>query len=84
MTRKPIEVKPFNNEEFGRRLFNTRRCFAKINVYQLSERSGTAPENIWRWEAGRGCPTVDSLFKLANGLGVPVSHLLGEDYIGVS
>jgi transcriptional regulator with XRE-family HTH domain len=47
-----------------------------LPALELSRRSGVARNTIAALEAGEGNPTVDTLYALANALGVPLSDLL--------
>src|SRR3954466_12763807 len=49
---------------------------AGLPALELSRRSGVARNTIAALEAGEGNPTVDTLYALANALGVPLSDLL--------
>src|SRR5919197_5232964 len=47
-----------------------------VSALELARRSGVARNTIAALEAGDGNPTVDTLYALANALGVPLSDLL--------
>ena len=47
-----------------------------ISVLELSRRSGVARNTIAALERGEGNPTVDTLYALADALGVPLASLL--------
>src|SRR5919197_1417246 len=47
-----------------------------VSALELARRSGVARGTIAALEAGEGNPTVDTLYALANALGVPLSDLL--------
>lgn len=47
-----------------------------MSALELARRSGVARGTIAALEAGEGNPTVDTLYALANALGVPLSDLL--------
>jgi transcriptional regulator with XRE-family HTH domain len=49
---------------------------AGLPALELSRRSGVARNTIAALEAGDGNPTLDTLYALANALGVPLSELL--------
>jgi transcriptional regulator with XRE-family HTH domain len=49
---------------------------AGLPALELSRRSGVARNTIAALEAGQSNPTVDTLYALANALGVPLSDLL--------
>ncbi len=66
--------------------FNLRvlREAAGLSVLELARRSGVARGTINTLEAGGGNPTVDTLYALANALGVPLADLLeapGEAHV---
>jgi transcriptional regulator with XRE-family HTH domain len=47
-----------------------------LSVLELSRRSGVARNTIAALERGEGNPTVDTLYALADALGVPLAELL--------
>jgi transcriptional regulator with XRE-family HTH domain len=47
-----------------------------MSVLELARRSGVARGTIAALEAGEGNPTLDTLYALADALGVPLSELL--------
>jgi transcriptional regulator with XRE-family HTH domain len=47
-----------------------------MSVLELSRRSGVARNTIAALERGEGNPTIDTLYSLADALGVPLSDLL--------
>ena len=47
-----------------------------VSVLELSRRSGVARNTIAALERGEGNPTVDTLYALADALGVPLATLL--------
>jgi transcriptional regulator with XRE-family HTH domain len=49
-----------------------------LSVVALAERSGVARATLTNLEAGRGNPTVDTLYALADALGAALSDLIGE------
>jgi transcriptional regulator with XRE-family HTH domain len=49
-----------------------------MSVLELSRRSGVARNTIAALERGEGNPTIDTLYSLADALGVPLSDLLVE------
>ena len=55
---------------------NLRALRGGVSVLELARRSGVARGTIAALEAGDGNPTVDTLYALANALGVPLSDLL--------
>jgi transcriptional regulator with XRE-family HTH domain len=52
------------------------RARTGVSLLELARRSGVARGTITALEAGDGNPTVDTLYALANALGVPLSELL--------
>jgi transcriptional regulator with XRE-family HTH domain len=55
---------------------NLRAARGSTSVLALSRRSGVARNTIAALERGEGNPTVDTLYALADALGVPLSSLL--------
>jgi transcriptional regulator with XRE-family HTH domain len=55
-----------------------RREAAGLSVLELARRSGVARGTITALEAHGGNPTVDTLYALADTLGVPLADLLDE------
>lgn len=55
---------------------NLRALRGGMSVLELSRRSGVARNTIAALERGEGNPTVDTLYALADALGVPLSALL--------
>jgi transcriptional regulator with XRE-family HTH domain len=49
-----------------------------MSVVTLAERSGVARATLTNLEAGRGNPTIDTLYALADALGAALSDLIGE------
>jgi transcriptional regulator with XRE-family HTH domain len=47
-----------------------------LSVLELSRRSGVARNTIAALERGEGNPTIDTLYSLADALGVPLADLL--------
>jgi transcriptional regulator with XRE-family HTH domain len=54
------------------------RAGRNLSVVALAERSGVARATLTKLEAGRGNPTVDTLYALADALGAALSDLIGE------
>ncbi|HZE38512.1 MAG TPA: XRE family transcriptional regulator [Stackebrandtia sp.] len=52
---------------------------AGISLSELARRSGIAKGTLSQLESGIGNPTIETVFSLSNGLGVPVSSLLNEN-----
>lgn len=50
-----------------------------VSLSQLAERSGVAKATLSSLEAGRGNPTIETLWAVASALGVPFSQLLSTD-----
>ncbi len=63
---------------FGDRL-RTLRINAGMSQKTLAERAGFKPPVIARYESGRVLPRPKAIKRLADALGVPVSHLDGSD-----
>ena len=57
---------------------NLRALRGTVSVLELSRRSGVARNTIAALERGEGNPTVDTLYSLADALGVPLSELLAR------
>ena len=55
---------------------NLRELRGEVSVLELSRRSGVARNTIAALERGEGNPTVDTLYALADALGVPLASLL--------
>ena len=55
-----------------------RRAAAGLSLAELARRSGVARATLTQLEAGDGNPTLETLYALANTLGVPLSDLLGD------
>jgi transcriptional regulator with XRE-family HTH domain len=55
-----------------------------MSVLELSRRSGVARNTIAALERGEGNPTLETLYALADALGVPLSELLVAPAGGVS
>ncbi|MFI8254067.1 helix-turn-helix domain-containing protein [Streptomyces filamentosus] len=53
------------------------RLYANLTQQTVCERSGLSRWTVQEVEAGRSSPTVDTLFLLADAIGVPASELLG-------
>jgi len=53
-----------------------------VSVLELSRRSGVARNTIAALERGEGNPTVDTLYALADALGVPLASLLEAPHEG--
>ena len=55
------------------------RARAGLSALELARRSGVARGTLAQLEAGQGNPTVDTLYALANALGVPLADLLERE-----
>lgn len=49
-----------------------------LSLVTLAERSGVARATLTKLEAGRGNPTIDTLYALADTLGAALGDLIGE------
>jgi transcriptional regulator with XRE-family HTH domain len=58
------------------RALNLRHLRGDMSALELSRRSGVARNTIAALEAGEGNPTLDTLYALADALGVPLAALL--------
>lgn len=56
---------------------NLRTLRGDVSVLELARRSGVARNTITALERGDGNPTLDTLYALADALGVPLATLLG-------
>lgn len=65
-------------ERVGARLRSLREQQG-LTLEQLSESSGLFPEAIGRAERGRHSPSLKTLFRIADGLGLPAHELLKLD-----
>jgi transcriptional regulator with XRE-family HTH domain len=63
--------------EVGRRV-RALRAAAALSVAELSRRSGVARATLMQLEGGAGNPTLDTLYGLADALGVPLSELIAR------
>src|SRR3954453_11147929 len=59
-----------------RTMIRLRELRGGMSALELSRRSGVARNTIAALERGEGNPTVDTLYALADALGVPLSSLL--------
>jgi transcriptional regulator with XRE-family HTH domain len=55
-----------------------RRQAEGVSLAELGRRSGVARATLTELEAGTGNPTLETLYALANALGVPLSDLITE------
>lgn len=63
--------------DFGNRLKEIREG-RKLSTTKLSKQSGLSQSYIWRIESGEKQPTLGTLRKLSQGLGMSLGELLGE------
>lgn len=63
--------------DIGDRIKKARRS-ENLTQAQLGARCGMADSAIRRYESGRGNPTLDTIQRIANALGVPAGELLGS------
>jgi transcriptional regulator with XRE-family HTH domain len=63
---------------------NLRSLRGDLSVLELARRSGVARNTITALERGDGNPTVDTLYALADALGVPLSALLAPPPSGAA
>ncbi|MEN6489903.1 MAG: helix-turn-helix transcriptional regulator, partial [Smithella sp.] len=64
--------------DFGSRLKQLRES-RKLSTSKLSKQSGLSQSFIWRIESGEKQPTLETLRKLSQGLGMSLGELLGQD-----
>lgn len=64
--------------DFGSRLKQLREN-RKLSTSKLSKQSGLSQSFIWRIESGEKQPTLETLKKLSQGLGMSLGELLGQD-----
>lgn len=60
--------------KFGKRMRKLRRM-QDLTQEQLSEKSGVSSDFISQIERGLNSPSLDTIQKLADGLGVPIEEL---------
>lgn len=51
----------------------------RLSQEALALNSGLHPAYLGKIERGEKCPTIDTLYKICNGLKIPVSELLNFD-----
>ena len=66
---------PINGEKLGARLRELRLA-AGLTQAELARRTGIHRPNIARVEAGRHTPSLDTLARIANAIGVSTTHVL--------
>ncbi|MGE5389975.1 MAG: Ig-like domain-containing protein [Deltaproteobacteria bacterium] len=64
--------------DFGNRLKQLREG-RNLSTSKLSKQSGLSQSFIWRIESGEKQPTLETLRKLSQGLGMSLGELLGEE-----
>lgn len=64
--------------DFGNRLKQLRES-RKLSTSKLSKQAGLSQSFIWRIESGEKQPTLETLKKLSQGLGMSLGELLGQD-----
>ncbi|MCG9968825.1 Ig-like domain-containing protein [Pelotomaculum terephthalicicum JT] len=65
---------------FGSRLRQIRES-QMLSTSKLSKQSGLSQSFIWRIESGEKQPTLETLRKLSQGLGMSLGELLGEELL---
>ena len=53
-----------------------------LTFYQLSKAVGISQAAFTKWKNGKSKPKFEAVAKIANFLGVPVSHFYGEEFSG--
>lgn len=51
---------------------------AGLTQYQLAQRMELYPSAVFKWETGRGNPTLENAMKLADLFGCTMDELLGR------
>lgn len=69
---------PDSRQEEFRLQFRTIRERRGLTQVALGQRAGMAPASISHFETGQRVPSLESLVKLADALGVSVDELLGR------
>ncbi len=69
---------PVSSKVLGRRIAELREL-AGLKQHELSARLGKGQTEVSRWENGHVKPEYDNLVKIAEALGVDVSHLVTGD-----
>ncbi|SFH10055.1 Ig-like domain-containing protein [Desulfotomaculum arcticum] len=65
---------------FGNRLKQIRES-RMLSTSKLSKQAGLSQSFIWRMESGEKQPTLETLKKLSQGLGMSLGELLGEELL---
>ena len=60
------------------KILKRRRLAKKLSIYRLALLSGLDKSAIGKLEAGMRAPSVDTAFKLAKALGLPLWQLIKE------
>ena len=68
-----------NREDFAKRLHELRQR-QKLTQKALAARAGVVPDTIYRLERGKFSPSLDTLNKLAEGLGLETVALIVDNY----
>lgn len=55
------------------------RTLRQMSLAELSELSGVSKTNLSYLERGSGNPSIETLWRISQALGVPLGHLLRED-----
>ncbi len=66
--------------KFGSRLKQIRKG-QMLSTYKLSKQSGLSQSFVWRMESGEKQPTLETLRKLSQGLGMSLGELLGQELL---
>ncbi|MEW5952135.1 MAG: helix-turn-helix transcriptional regulator [Bacillota bacterium] len=61
-------------------MVNRERARQKMTLKNLADKSGLAISSLCDIEKGRFVPSLESLYKIADALGVPVTLFLPESY----
>lgn len=75
---RPSTGPPPDVAQIGRRVRDTRRRLG-MTVEELAQRAGLSVGNVSQLERGQGNPSLSTLCRLADGVGVHVTVLLRED-----
>ncbi|OGW75365.1 MAG: hypothetical protein A2Z72_06920 [Omnitrophica bacterium RBG_13_46_9] len=66
-----------SGEEIGNRIKKIRKT-KKITQSELAKNTGILRANISRLEKGKHSPNLETLEKIADALGIPVSNLVAK------
>jgi transcriptional regulator with XRE-family HTH domain len=75
---EPDEQPGHRSAAIGRHLRHARRERG-LSLIALAQRSGVAKATLTKLEGGRANPTVDTLYALADALGIPLGDLIAPD-----